>query len=74
MTAKNTRVYLVGITADEATQRKASERLVEASSQSQASAHVTKDIVTVKVATPEDTYRLAKAGAVIEKTGEAAAS
>lgn len=72
MTTKRT--YLVTITADPKTERKASERLVEAGTQAQAVGHVTKDIVTCKVATPEDTFRLAKAGAEIEKAGEVAAS
>lgn len=49
------------------------ERLVRAASQAQAAGHITRSLVTAKVAEQDDLVRLASAGVKVEDAGEAPA-
>jgi hypothetical protein len=50
------------------------ERLVEAANQAGARNHVSRDSIQVKVASPADLFRIAKAGGDIEQAGESPAA
>lgn len=67
--ATKTRIYLVKVNSSGET----TERLVRASSQAQASAHVTKDLIECAVAESDDLYRLGRAAVDIEDADQSAA-
>ena len=54
------RIYLV--------QQGDTRRLIRAASQAVARSHVAKSTILVSVASPDDTFALAQAGAVVEET------